>query len=532
MPIRQRLANWPLVPLAAALALLAVWVLSPASARHAIANSAILALGTTAIALPLGTLLAVLIARCDLPGRRFAAACLGVLLFLPLYVQLSGWDAGLGKLGWLTLAYGKMDEPFLAGMRGAIFVHAMAAVPWVALLVGLGLSQVDPVQEEAALLVAPPAVVLWRITLPHALPFIVAAAIFTVVGTTSEMTVTNIFLMNPGEWTYTEQFYMTFSLQADASEATLAILPGAFGLAIIVAVTLWMIAQFLRRPKLMPAAQPVTFSTGRTRLPLTILLGLVVLVLLAVPVASLITKAGFVVIHEGGERAQSWSAIKCVAEIASAPVRFRTEFGWTVLIAAAAASLALVIGACVAWIGRAGGWRAMPAILAAVLGLAVPGPLVGVALIAVFNHSLWPGRFDPLVFIYDRTPLTPILAQAIRALPLATLIAWHSFRSLSDDVLAAAALDGLAPRQILWRIALPQRKAALFGAWLAALAIAAGDLAWAHLVAPPGMDLIQRRVFGLVHSGVEEQVAAISLVNVLVYAVLAGLILRLVRRPR
>src|SRR4051794_5676650 len=152
-------------------------------------NSAILAAGAGAIALPLGTLLAVLIARFELPGRRLAAACLGVLLFLPLYLQLCGWDAALGKLGWFTLAYGSMAEPFLSGLRGAIIVHGLAAIPWVALLVGLGLAQVDSAQEEAALLVVPLRLVLWKITLPQTLPFIVSAAIWTMVNTTSEMTV-------------------------------------------------------------------------------------------------------------------------------------------------------------------------------------------------------------------------------------------------------------------------------------------------------------------------------------------------------
>ena len=85
------------VPLAAVLILLALWAASPPTAQRAIYNSAILAAGATAIALPLGTLLAILIARCDLPGRQLAAAALGLLLLLPLYVQLSGWDAAFGK---------------------------------------------------------------------------------------------------------------------------------------------------------------------------------------------------------------------------------------------------------------------------------------------------------------------------------------------------------------------------------------------------------------------------------------------------
>ena len=105
-----------------------------------------------------------------------------------------------------------MAEPFLSGLRGAIFVHGVVAIPWVALVVGIGLVQVDPAQEEAALLVSPRRVVLWRITLPQTLPFIAAAALWTVVGTIAEMTVTNIYLINPAEWTLTERFYMSWSL--------------------------------------------------------------------------------------------------------------------------------------------------------------------------------------------------------------------------------------------------------------------------------------------------------------------------------
>src|SRR5262249_5771691 len=154
-------------------------------------------------------------------------------------------------------------------------------------------------------------------------------------------------------------------------------------------------------------------------------------------------------------------------------------------------------------------------------------------LIGLFNHDLPPhiatsdGPKSWLLALYDNSPLVPILAQAIRALPLATLICWHSFATLSRDVLDAAALDGLSPWQILRHIALPLRWPALAGAWLAAFAVAAGDLAWVHLVTPPGMDLIQRRLFGLVHSGVEEQVAAISLVIVFVYAAVALVALQL-----
>ena len=537
--VKRTLGLALVVPLAAAFALGAVALVAPMDTRRALLNSATLAAGAMAIALPIGTLLAVLLARYDLRGRRWASAALGVLLFLPLYVQLSGWDAALGKLGWISLLSGSMAQPLLAGMRGAIFVHGLAAVPWVALIVGLGLRQVDPAQEEAALLVLPPRQVLWRITLPHTAPFVVAAAIWTVVSTTSEMTVTNIFLMNPGERTYTEQFYMTFSLTADASAATLNVLPGAAALVIVIGLMFWAVVQCGVPWKLVSSSKQVMFSAGSLGPLLTASLWLTVFLLLAVPIGSLISKAGFVVEHVGAERVRSWSAVKCVREVAAAPRRFAVEFAWTIRVAAAAATLAMASSIALAWLARRGPWRALPAIGAAALGMALPGPLVGVALIWLLNHDLPPaitasdGQAKSwLLVLYDETPLAPILAQTIRALPLATLLCWHSFRTLSRDVLDAAALDGLTPWQVLWRVALPQRWAGLTGAWVAGFAVAAGDLAWVHLVTPPGMDLIQRRVFGLVHSGVEEQVAAISLVVVLAYAAVAALVMWLAAVPR
>jgi iron(III) transport system permease protein len=486
----------------------------------------VLAAGATAIALPLGTLLAVLVSRFDLPGRRWFAAALGLLLFLPLYVQLSGWDAALGKLGWYTILFGSIGSEWLAGMRGAIFVHGLAAVPWVALLVGVGLLAVDPAQEEAALLVAPPGVVLLRITLPQVAPFVFAAAIWTAVSTTAEMTVTNIYLVD----TYTEAFYNVFALSADVQAAARAALPGVASLAVVLLLTLAMVAQVAHRRTLAALSRPVAFCAGPWRPLLAGLVWLVVFVLLAVPVASLVSKAGFVVLTEGDQRVRSWSGILAVARVVLAPREFRAEFGWTLLAAVPAAVLALAVSAILAWMARRGGWRSAPAVGAIVTGLAVPGPLVGVAIIWLMNRESVGGPFDPLIYLYDRTPLAPVLAQTVRALPLTILLLWRAFASLNDDVLAAAALDGLSPWQTLVRIALPQRWKGLAAAGLAAFAVAAGDLAWSLLVLPPGMDTIQRRVFGLVHSGVEEQVAAISLVTLAAYAIIAGAVLLLVRR--
>ncbi len=499
-------------------------------------NSALLALGALAIALPIGVSLALLLARFNLPGRRLGIACLGLLLFLPLYIQLSAWDAAFGKLGWFTFITGSLAQPFLSGMRGAIFIHGLAAIPWVTLLVGIGLLQVDPAQEEAALLVIPPRQVIWRITLPQLLPFISAAAIWTAVSTISDITVTNIYLINPGEWTYTEWFYMRLASQ-DTSVAVFAVLPGVLGLAGITALTLWMVSRLLSRRVLTAMPNSLVFNAGRWRPLVSAFTWMLVLLLIGLPITSLISKAGFVVLNDGNERIRSWSLAACLVQVANVPVHFSREFLGTIEVALGAATLALLVALPLAWRAHRGGWAATVAIVVIVMALSIPGPLVGTALIRIFNHDLPPviqlsdgSHKSWLLVLYDNTPSAPIFAQAIRALPLTILLLWHSFATLSHDVLAAAALDGLSPLRVFAKIALPQRWRAVLAAWIIAFAVAAGDLAWCHLVTPPGLDLLQRRVFGLVHSGVEEQVAAISLVVILTYALIAGLALWLIAR--
>src|SRR6185503_498260 len=102
-----------------------------------VGNTCLLVLATLLVSLPLGTLLAMLLVRTDLPGRKLFAACLAVLLFVPLYLQCAGW-------------------------RGAIWIHAMAAVPWVFLIVSAGLVFVEPDLEESALLDGSPLAVFWQ----------------------------------------------------------------------------------------------------------------------------------------------------------------------------------------------------------------------------------------------------------------------------------------------------------------------------------------------------------------------------------
>jgi ABC-type spermidine/putrescine transport system permease subunit II len=64
-------------------------------------------------------------------------------------------------------------------------------------------------------------------------------------------------------------------------------------------------------------------------------------------------------------------------------------------------------------------------------------------------------------------------------------------------------------------------------AWLAALAVAMGDLAASIITTPPGVTTVSIRVFGLMHAGVRSQEAGVCLISTAGFVVVAAGVMRL-----
>jgi iron(III) transport system permease protein len=163
--------------------------------------------------LPLGTLLAAAIFKSDVPGRRIAALLLVGMLFVPLYLVTGAWDAGFGVQGWHTLSTNPhlAHEPWLTGWRAAVWVHALAAVPWVVLIVGASLRAVEAEIEEDAATCATPQKVMWHVSIRRAAPAIVLAGVWVAIMTTTEISVTDFFQVRTfAEEVYTQSALGTF----------------------------------------------------------------------------------------------------------------------------------------------------------------------------------------------------------------------------------------------------------------------------------------------------------------------------------
>ncbi len=516
--LRQRWL-WGLFFLAVVVSALPV-VAADARTQSLLRNTAVLVGAVCGLAIPMGTALAFFLVRTDLPGRRAAMLVLGVLLFVPLYLQAAAWEAGFGVQGGWTRLTGA--PALVDGWRGAVWIHALAAVPWVVLIVGTGLWLIEPELEEQALLDGTAGQVLVHVTLRSALPAVGVAALWTAIAAAGEITVTDLFVIR----TYAEEIYSRTAIGPQPGDPPLGPWPG-------VALTAWLVlCGLLLCARLAPRDRPVgrrprwVFRLGPWRWPAAVAVAASLVLLAGVPLASLVYKAGVSVAQMGGGNVRMWSARQAVWATLTSPVDNAREFRWSLVIGLLAASGAVVAAVALAWPARRGGWRAAPAWLASAILWSIPKPLLGLAIIAVLNQ-----RGVPLLtWLYDHSIVAPWLALVAVAVPPATLILWHAFRTIPPEVLDAAALDGAGPLARLVLVALPCRLSALVVAWIVALALALGELGASILVVPPGVMTLSIKIFNLLHGGVSEfEVAGICLALLGLFTIAGAAIWRMVR---
>jgi iron(III) transport system permease protein len=495
------------------------------------ANTLWLSAEVVALSLPVGCFLAFLLTRTDLPCRRPVTWLLAGFLFLPLYVQAGAWKAAFDLEGWLTAMRG--GPPLLSGWRGAIWVHTVAAVPWVVLIVGAGLRLVERELEEQALLDGGPVWIAWNVTLRLAGGAVGIAALWTALITAGEMSVTDFFQVR----TFAEELYTANALGdiqplagSDAEErlSGMSVYGGVFVGSALVAALLLMVAHRLPATRRGSARNALVFELGRWRWPVAAGMLLAIAILVVLPLASLAWKAGVEVVDSSPGRIRTWSAGKCLDMVALNPriergqltLRHQNEIVYSLAVDSASATVSVILALCIGWFARRGTWRAWAGLASVGWLLAIPGPLIGLAIIALLNRPEIPG----FVYLYDRTITAPMLACVARSLPLATLVVWAALRLLPSELLEAAELDGAILPQIWLYIVLPLRWPAIVLAWLVAFVMSLGELDASVLVAPPGPQPLSVHIFGLLHWGAEDQVAGICLAAYLAVqlAALAG----------
>jgi iron(III) transport system permease protein len=171
-----------------------------------------------------------------------------------------------------------------------------------------------------------------------------------------------------------------------------------------------------------------------------------------------------------------------------------------------------------AWLARCGPIRSIPALLTAGILLAAPGPVICLLIVEGFTH--WQSALAAR--LYDNSVAAPWLAQTLRSLPIAILVLWYALRTVSSAVLQSAEMDGAGRAGRLLHVAAASRVPALLLAWLASLAVSMGEYSATFQTLPPGVSTVPSTLFIMLHQGVDDQIAALALVQWTVAAAVAG----------
>lgn len=506
------------VPLAAPLALLAsdpsAWD-SWAEARRFFAlgrTTLLLVLGTLALAMPLGIACAVLLYRTDLPYRRLCRSAMVLTLFVPLPLFTSGWQTVLGAGGWLPLPIwsgsAAVWTPWGQGIGSAIWIHAAAALPWIVLFVGLGLSWVERELEEDARMFLSPGQVLWRVTLPRAGAAVAAAALWVSLQTATEITVTDVMQVR----TFAEEVYTQIvggpELEEGLARAAAASLP----LLLLTGVLVVGMARWWERripasrgADAAPLPLPPLFSLGRWRWPLAALTALVAGILLALPLASLVWRAGLT----GAPPEWSAATVLRYLLLACKPPDGRMLRD-SLLLAAIAGLLVAGLALTTCWGARGSHWFRNGVLILLATAWAMPGPLLGLGLKTIIAHllDLTESRWLAQVLYHGPSALPLLWVDIIRFFPFAVVLLWPMVRLIPAELLDAAQVDGATPTQELRFIVWPLLRTASARAALAVAVLALGELSAGKLVATPGMPSYATDIFTQMHYGVTNELAA------------------------
>jgi iron(III) transport system permease protein len=467
--------------------------------RSLFLTSVMLGAGAAVLATLVGAPLGLLLARADLRAKRLWRLALIVPLVIPPYILALAWIYLGGPVGIIAQAFGRdLFSEWTYSLAGAMGVLGANFYPLSMLVTEAAARRVDARLEEAALLVAPPRRVLWRITLPLMAPSVAAAALIVFVLAVSEFGVPGLLRVR----VFTTEVFTAFAALYDFGAATALAVP-------LIAVTLiaGVMAKVIIGDRLLAVRRSLgvglPLALGKWRRPVMTALALVVAIGVLLPLTALAAEAGR------------------VERIIAAVQASSSAIANSLMLAIAGATLIVLLAVLLGYMGARArmGWR-RGADLIFILLFAVPSTVVGIGLIGLWNR---PGLLGEIY----ASPMIILIVYLARFVPVAALILAASVAQLSVSFEEAAEVAGASWPRSFVRIVIPNILTGLSAAWVVAFIFAFGELGATVLVAPPGESTLPVRVYTLIANAPSSEVAALALMQVgilLVPLVLFGML--------
>lgn len=450
-------------------------------------NSIVLTALVTASATVLGSALAWLTLRTNLPGRRIWAALTCLPLVLPSYVGAFALLAALGPNGMLQgmlAPIGITRLPSIYGLPGAWLALTLFTYPYVQLSVRAGLRSLDPALEDAArCLGLTRTQVFWQILIPHLRPAIGAGALLVALYTLSDFGAVSLLQFN----VFTREIYVQYSATLDRSAAAVLALKLVVLTGIIILIESWTRSH---RPQYRAGTGTARHHTiaplGSWRGPALALCSIVTLLGLGIPImvtafwwirglhaASAIGAQSRILLHSIS--ASAVAAVVCV--VAALPVVTQSV--------------------------RYPGYMSRMAERAAYTGHALPGIVVALALV------FFGARYAPILY---QSLAMLVLAYTILFLPLAIGVLRTSMLKLNPRTEEAARTLGRSPGNVFCSVTLPQLRPGILMGMALVFLTCMKELPATLLLGPTGFETLATRIWSATEEAFFAKAAAPALI--------------------
>jgi iron(III) transport system permease protein len=451
-------------------------------------QSLVLASGITLLSTAVGLPLGILLGKSDLPFRKPFIGLFSFPLLLPPYIVAISWFHMVGKGGVLSRLLGPVvaetASSWFFGLPGCMLVLSTVFMPIILLLTVTFLGAVNPHLEEAARLVAPWRLVLWRIVIPIAMPGILLAALLVFILTLGEFSVP-MFLRYD---VFPVESFTQFSAFYDYKAGTMAAIP----LLLIALLLILVERRFLNERTYQLKAlhsneKPLIIKLGSSRWWAFTLLWVLCLLTTVLPFMALILEAGPLSVY-----------LKGLSKAGDSLARSLTY-------AASGATILTVLGYFTGYLIHTKAfpfWRWVDSLT--ILLFALPSTVIGIGLIGLWNRP-------ETVFIYS-TPAIIILGYVAQYTALNSRITIATLAQIPPSMEEAAQMSGARWWRRVIYITAPLAKRGLIAGWLVGYIFCLRDTGISMMVYPPGTDTLPVRIFTLMANTPSEIIAALCVV--------------------
>ena len=434
-----------------------------------LSNTVVFAVGATVVAVSTALLLAWVLERTDVPGR----AAFRVMVLIPIAIPPL-----LLALGWALLGnprnglINQILRPFLDGpllnpytMTGMILLQGLSLVPTAFLIVAPTLRNLDPSMEEAARTCGAGFLkTVTRTVLPMIAPALATAGIIILIACFVLFDIPGALGMPSRIYVLsTRVFYLMNNSPTGAplygEVSALAML----FLAMLLAMG-WAYRRMTSQSRRFvtvtgKAFRPRMYSLGRWKWAVTALLGLYVLVALLLPLGVLAWMSFLPYPTAPTLDSFSLLTVENHAGLFESDI-FVGSVANSLIVAVVAATLVTILGGLVSWMvvrSRLPGRVFIDNL--AFIPLAIPGVMIGVALIYVYL------ALGSAVPIYG-TIWIIVAGYLTQYLPYGARLAGNVMLQLHNELEEAGRTSGGSPAKVMLRITLPIVLPALLGVWV------------------------------------------------------------------